>query len=309
MKTSGVIQFTNGELNFKDKFNNLLTRSIFIDTANLEEIQKWNSTGTIDGVTTNQAIMLKDGVKAKNVKKVIKAICAEMKDKPVSIELSDSTMSPEKMIEEAKQYAGLAENVVVKVPLIPDSTKSLYVINALSKLEIAVNVTAIMTFEQMILAALSTRHNIKMSFLSLFWGRSIEDHASYRSRFDFMAKNPRVGFDSKINEQPNSITTATAKFLDEGYYDKLRIIVGSIRTASMVGEAFASGAHICTTTPEILTAMLYSQRTLETIKQFDDAWKEMQLPNGELTTYNNEPYTVKMRFAMSANGSKIAKIK
>jgi transaldolase len=258
---------------------NIFNRSIFIDSSKLEEVQKWNATGAIDGVTSNQAIMLKDGIKPKNFTKVVKAICAEMKDKPVSVELTDSTASPKEMIIEARKFADLAENVVVKVPLIPDTTKSLFVIREIAKLDIAINVTTMMTFEQMILAALSARHSKKISFLSIFWGRAIEDHAKYRSRFDFMAKYPRVGLESEVNGLPQTIVSATASFLEKGGFDNLRIIVGSIRTASMVGEAFAAGGHICTITPEILNAMLFSQRSIETIKQFDDAWKEMQAGN------------------------------
>ncbi len=288
MKTSGILHITNGELSLQKGLSYNFNRSLFIDSSNIEEIQKWNATGAIDGVTSNQAIMLKEGVKPKNFIKVVKDICAEMKDKPVSVELSDSTATPDEMLDEARRYADLAENVVVKVPLIPDTTKSLFVIRELVKLDIAVNVTTIMTFEQMILAALSARYNLKTSFLSLFWGRSIEDSANYRSRFDFMANHPRVGLESEINGQPQLIVSSVATFLKEGGYDNLRIIVGSIRTASMVGEAFAAGGHICTTTPEILTSMLFSQRTVETIKQFDDAWKEMHASNGEAKPANAE---------------------
>ena len=34
---------------------------IFLDTANLEEIERWLDCGVLDGVTTNPSIMLKDG--------------------------------------------------------------------------------------------------------------------------------------------------------------------------------------------------------------------------------------------------------
>lgn len=262
---------TNQRQNFS-KFN----RALFLDSSKLDEIRKWNETGVIDGITTNQLIMLKDGIKPKDYEKVIKTICKEMKGKPVSIELTDSTASSEEMIKEAKRLNSLADNIVVKVPLIPDTTKSLYVINQLTKLNVAVNVTVMMTFEQMIMATLALRNSKKLCFISLFWGRSEEDHVEYRSRFDYMVSRPRVGLDSKVNSSPNLITEATEKFLNEGGYDNVKIIVGSIRNARMVGDAYAAGGHIVTITPEILTSMLYSQRSIETIAQFDEAWKEMQ---------------------------------
>ena len=251
-------------------------RSIFIDTSSIEEVKRWNSTGTIDGVTTNQSIMLKDGLKYKDFEKVVKLICKEMGKKPVSVEITDSNASVKEMIKEAKRMNSFASNIVVKVPLIPNTTKSLEVIQALISLDIAINVTAIMTFEQMVISALATRTCKRPSFISLFWGRSMEDQVKYRGRFDFMADYKRVGLESTVNGDPKNIVISTASFLKEGGYENPRIITGSMRTATMVGEAFAAGTHIVTITPEILISMLFSQRTKETIEQFDGDWKELQ---------------------------------
>lgn len=252
------------------------TRSIFIDTADIAEIKKWNSTGVIDGVTTNQYILVKEHISPRQFEKIIKNICSEMRNKPVSVELSDSKLSILDLVKEARRLDKLASNIVVKVPLIPNTTKSLEIIKELGKENIAVNVTLMMTFEQLTLAILATRNSKKTCFVSLFWGRTIEDHANYRSRFDFMAKYPKVGMESEVNQEPKSIVTAVRNFLDDGKINNPKIIVGSIRTASMVGEAFAAGTNIVTVTPDILLAMLYSQRTIETLEQFDGAWKEFQ---------------------------------
>ena len=251
-------------------------RAIFIDSSNLEEVKKWNATGVIGGVTTNQSIMLKDGLNFKDFQKIVKLICKEMGKKPVSVELSDSNTSIKEMIDEARKLNDLASNIVVKVPLIPNTTKSLEVIQSLVSLNIAINVTAIMTFEQMVIATLATKGNKRVSFISLFWGRSLEDQVKYRGRFDFMADYKRVGLESEVNGNPKNITSATADFLNKGGYDNPKIIVGSIRTATMAGDAFAAGANIVTITPEILLSMLFSQRTKETIEQFDQDWKKIQ---------------------------------
>lgn len=255
---------------------NAFGRSLFLDSSNLSEIRKWNETGIIDGVTTNQSILLKDKIKPENIDATIQEICDEMKGKPVSIELSNSTLSAEEMIKEAHRLNEIASNIVIKIPIVPDTTKSLVVIKRLTEDDISINATVIMTFEQMFMAALAARSSKKISFLSLFWGRSIEDETKYRGRFDFAANHQRVGFGSEINKQPKNITETTINFLKEGGYDNLRIIVGSIRTATMIGEAFAAGSHIVTATPEILEATLFSQRTIETNDQFDEAWKEIQ---------------------------------
>lgn len=254
------------------KFN----RSIFIDSSSIEEIKKWNSTGIIDGVTTNQSIMLKDGLNFKDFQKIVKLICKEMGKKPVSVELTNSSATTKEMISEAKKINAIAPNIVVKVPLIPETTKSLEVMQALVSLNIAINVTALMTFEQMVVSILTLRTSKRICFVSLFWGRSAEDHIKYRSRFDFMADYKRVGLDSEVNKHPKNIVEAASKFLREGEFDNTKIIVGSIRNATMVGDAFAAGGNIVTITPEVLMAMLFSQRTIETIDQFDQDWKKLQ---------------------------------
>ena len=251
-------------------------RAVFIDSSSTEEIKKWNATGIIGGVTTNQSIMLKDGLNLRDFKKEIKKICTEMKNKPVSVELPDSSASFKEMINEAKTMDSLAANIVVKVPLIPETTKSLQIIQTLISSNIAINVTALMTFEQMVVSILALRTSRRICFVSLFWGRSQEDHIKYRSRFDFMADYKRVGLDSDVNKHPKNIVEAASKFLREGEFDNTKIIVGSIRNATMVGDAFAAGGNIVTITPEVLMAMLFSQRTIETIDQFDQDWKKLQ---------------------------------
>lgn len=258
------------------KSNYSFNRAIFIDSSNLNEIKKWNELGVIDGVTTNQYIMLKDGIRPDEYESVIKSICKIVKSKPVSVELTDSTKKAELMVKEGKRLGQIASNIVVKVPLIPDTTKSLWVISKLIEFDIALNITTIMTFEQLVMAILATRHATKTSFVSLFWGRSIEDQATYRSRSDFVAKYPRLGLESLVNNHPKNIVREAANFLKEGGYNNPKIIVGSIRTAVMTGDAFTSGANIVTITPDVLMAMLFSQRTIETIQQFDEAWKTIQ---------------------------------
>src|SRR3989338_9103478 len=237
------------------------SRSIFIDSANFSEIQKWNATGVIDGVTTNQFIFLQDKIKSKDYHKTIKKICTEMHEKPVSVELNNSSLTEKEMIRESKELSELAENIIIKIPLIPDTVKSLKVIQALGQLNIAVNITLMMTFEQMVMAILASRTLPKTTFVSLLWGRSQEDYTKYHSRSDFMAKYHQVGTSTEINSHHRNIIRCAHDFINEGGYDNVKIIAGSIRTAAMAGEAFAAGTNIVTITPDKLTAMLFSKRT------------------------------------------------
>ncbi len=247
-------------------------RSLFLDSSKIEEVERWNDTGAIDGVTTNQSIMLKDGLTLRELKPTIKSICRIMKGRPVSIELTDSKATANEMIAEARKYREIAENIVVKVPMIPGNIKCLTVIKKLCDLKIPVNITAIMSYEQLLLAALSAREHPFPSFISLFWARSLEDHQKYRSNGEFVKNHPLLGQESAVNAHPAKITDAIGEFLRVGGYDNPKLIVGSIRNVSQVGEAFAAGGNIVTVVPTILESMLYSERTVETNADFDKSW-------------------------------------
>lgn len=251
-------------------------RSIFLDSSSVKEIEKWNATGIIDGVTTNQSIMLKDGLTLKQIVPTIKIICKIMDGKPVSIELTDSKASENEMIKEAKKYRGIANNIVVKVPMIPGSLKCLNVIKKLSDLKIPVNITAMMNYEQLVMASLAVRNHPFPSFISLFWARSIEDQEKYRTNKKFLEGHPILGMSAPVNSHPASITKAIGDFLKSGGYDVPKLIVGSIRNVSQVGDSFASGAHIVTITPKVLEEMLFSQRTIETNIDFDASWEALK---------------------------------
>jgi len=58
---------------------------IFIDSANIKEIEKWVRFGIADGVTTNPSIMLKDGIT--DIEKGAKEIAAILGGKPISVEV------------------------------------------------------------------------------------------------------------------------------------------------------------------------------------------------------------------------------
>jgi transaldolase len=251
-------------------------RGIFLDSSNVKEIEKWNAAGIIDGVTTNQSIMLKDGITLKQLEPTIKKICSIMKGRPVSIELTDSSASVEEMIKEAQKFRKLASNIVVKVPIIPGSTKSLVVIQKLGALKIPVNVTAMMTYGQLLTAALAIRNHPAPSFVSLFWARTIEDHEKYRTNSDFIKAHPTNGPEAKVDAHPSEICAKLEEFIRTGGYNVPKIIVGSIRNASQVSDAFAAGAHIVTIQPHVLEAMLFSQRTVETNADFDKSWLDLK---------------------------------
>ena len=93
----------------------------FIDTANLDQIREAQALGILDGVTTNPSLMAKEGISGDEaVQNHYKAIC-DIVDGDVSAEVIATDYQG--MIEEGKALAALHENIVVKVPMIPEGIK------------------------------------------------------------------------------------------------------------------------------------------------------------------------------------------
>src|SRR4030042_1212527 len=123
---------------------------IFIDSANLREIEKWVRFGIADGVTTNPTIMLKDGIT--DMEKGTREIAAILDGKPISVEVI--TDNPEEMISQAREFSAWAKNVVIKIPIINQfGEPCLEVIKTLENEGIRVNANASLSFGQMALSA------------------------------------------------------------------------------------------------------------------------------------------------------------
>ncbi|MDP3888452.1 MAG: transaldolase family protein, partial [bacterium] len=69
--------------------------------------------------------------------------------------------------------------------------------------------------------------------------------------------------------------TAVTEFIEKSGAGT-QIIVGSIREAEDVGDAFRAGAQIVTITPKVLEQMVFNKRTQETIEEFNQAWEKLQ---------------------------------
>jgi transaldolase len=117
---------------------------IFLDTANVDEIKEAVDFGIIDGVTTNPSLISKEGREFLPLVKEILNIVPG----PVSLEVTAE--SSEAMIKEAKEYARLSDNVVIKVPI---NFPGLKVVKELTALNIKTNVTLIFSATQALLAA------------------------------------------------------------------------------------------------------------------------------------------------------------
>lgn len=210
---------------------------IFLDSADQKEIEKWLHQGIIDGLTTNPSIMFKDGVY--DIEQGARSLCALFGDRPVSVEVT--TNDCKEMVEQARSFARWAQNVVVKIPVINENGEScLGVINTLNREGILVNTTAILSFNQAILAA-----KAGATYISIFSGRVADE-----------------------GNDPALLIRNVRQWLDAWDYTP-KIIVGSIRTVMDIQAAALAGAHIITIPPPFLAKMVDHKYTRETVRQFN----------------------------------------
>jgi transaldolase len=211
----------------------------FLDTASLTEIEELSRWGIADGVTTNQKIFLSEG--GVDFKQRVLDIC-KLVNGPISVETTKSTV-PE-LLAEAREYASWHKNIVIKVAMFGDG-KGLQVVSQLTREGIKTNMTLMMTFNQLILAA-----KAGATYVSLFYNRAKE-----------------------AGEDPVKIIRDYVAIAKESEL-KGRLIVGSIRTPEDVATAIAAGAHIMTVPTKILKQMPYNKRSEETLLEFDKAWQD-----------------------------------
>jgi transaldolase len=133
----------------------------FIDTANLDQIQEAKELGILDGVTTNPSLMAKEGISGTdNVLNHYKKIC-DITTGDVSAEVIATDFAG--IIEEGKRLAEIADNIVVKVPMILEGIKA---IRWFTDNGISTNCTLVFSPGQAILAA-----KAGATYLSPFIGR------------------------------------------------------------------------------------------------------------------------------------------
>ena len=217
---------------------------VFVDSADQKQIAQWLEQGVVDGVTTNPSIMFKDGVA--EIEEGARRLAAMLGDLPLSVEVT--TNDRVAMLEEARQFASWARNIVVKIPVINEYGEScLGVIHRLSQEGIAINSTAILSFNQAILAA-----KAGATYVSIFAGRVADE-----------------------GNDPAVVIHNVRRWLDDWEFST-RIIVGSIRTVMDIQNAALAGAHIITIPPQFLPKMVDHRYTRETVRQFvEDAQKTL----------------------------------
>lgn len=184
----------------------------FIDTANLDQIKEASDLGILDGCTTNPSLMAKEGITgAQNIRNHYKKI-ADLIDGDVSAEVISTDFDG--MIDEALSLVEIADNIVIKIPMIEAGVKAM---KYLSDRGIKTNCTLVFSAGQAILAA-----KAGASYISPFMGRV--DDISW-SGVDLIADIAEI-------------------YAIQGY--DTEILAASIRSPLHIVEAARNGADIIT---------------------------------------------------------------
>lgn len=208
----------------------------FIDTANLDEIKEINKWGILSGVTTNPSLIAKEG--DVDFKDVISQI-TEIVPGPISAEVIST--DAEGMIDEARDLAEIAENIVVKIPMTPEGMKA---VSTLSKEGIKTNVTLVFSANQALTAA-----KAGATYVSPFIGR-LDD----------------IGQDGMQVVRDISDIFST--------YDlETEIIAASIRHPRHVLLSAKAGSDIATVPYDVLKKMIVHPKTDEGIEKFLADWE------------------------------------
>jgi transaldolase len=207
---------------------------IFIDTADTDELKVAFATGLVDGVTTNPSLIAKSG---RDFKEVVADIC-KMTDGPVSAEVASTEAGT--MIEEGKALAGIASNVVVKLPLTWDGLRAC---RTLTDEGIDTNVTLCFSATQAWLAA-----KAGATYISPFVGR-LDD----------------------IGQQGMELIGEIRALYDAQDYDT-QILAASIRGAQHVKESALLGADVATIPPKVFSSLLNHPLTDKGLDAFVKDW-------------------------------------
>lgn len=217
---------------------------IYADGADLGGMLAMYADPRIAGFTTNPTLMRKAGVR--DYERFAREVLEHIPDRPISFEVFADEF--DEMERQARQIAAWGENVNVKIPITNtrgDSTVG--VIKRLSEDGIAVNITAIMTIEQVraVAAALTPRSS---AIVSVFAGRIAD-----------------------TGRDPVPHMRACIEALSE--HPRAALLWASPREILNLLQADDVGCHIITMTNDLLAKMAAIDKdlgefSLETVKMF-----------------------------------------
>lgn len=209
----------------------------FIDTANLDEIKEANELGLIDGVTTNPSLVAKEG--DVDFKEHLAKICAIVKG-DISAEVT--ALDTEGMLNEGRDLAKVAANVVIKVPLTLDGLKACRTFRAEGT---KVNVTLCFSAAQALLAA-----KAGASYISPFIGR-IDD----------------------VGQDGMQLIRDIVQIYDN-YGFETEVLAASIRHPMHIVDCALAGADVATIPFKVIQQLVKHPLTDKGLEGFLSDWKK-----------------------------------
>ena len=217
---------------------------LFADGADKAQILQAQANPLIKGFTTNPTLMRAAGVK--DYEAFAREILTVVTDKPISYEVFADDFS--EMERQAHKIAGWAKNVYVKIPITNTKREpSIELIRRLSHSGVKVNVTAILTMEQVRNTAAALAGG-EPSVVSVFAGRIAD-----------------TGLD------PVPFMTEAVKLVSP--HAGMELLWASPRELLNIFQANDIGCHIITATDSVLSKLKIvgkdlDQYSLETVQMF-----------------------------------------
>lgn len=212
---------------------------LFLDTAVIDEIRTVHSWGVLDGVTTNPTLFAKAG--GGTYPEVLEEICG-ITPGPVSAEVVADDFDG--MLSEGREFAKIAPNIVVKVPM---SETGLHAISVFAEEGIKTNCTLIFSANQGLLAA-----KAGASLLSPFVGR-LDD----------------------INQDGMDVIRELSAIIEIHGYES-EVLVASVRSPRHVTDGALAGAGVATLPFKVFKQMVHHPLTDKGIAQFKADWADAQ---------------------------------
>lgn len=263
---------------------------VFYDSANLEHFKRWFETHILGGATTNPVLFQKEGI-LDVVSHIDKMIQISGVGFPISIEIPDTDMAKDEMIELALKYKNrFPQNAVIKVPMDPrDPHKGFEVMYKLGQEGVRVNATIGVSMGQLVGAAEALRLSNANgdNYISLFWGRREEarkqiiaaklEEVKIKMESELSLKEIEL-ISKQVSETIPDAAGTLIMTLNYLKYHSLatRVIVGSIRSVDQIEKAFSIGADIVTIPPKLIEEWMYTQRGVETADQFNQAYRDVK---------------------------------
>ena len=217
---------------------------LFQDGAELNSMIEARRRGLVSGFTTNPTLMRKAGIS--DYKAFARKVIAEIPDLPISFEVFSDDF--ETMEREAREIASWGGNTYIKIPITNTKGESAGpLIRKLSRENFSLNVTAMLTIDQVELVAAEANPTARM-IVSMFAGRIAD-----------------TGVD------PIPVMSRAVDLLK--HLPRAELLWASPREVLNVIQAEDCGCHIITATPDIIAKIAIlgkdlRQYSLETVRMF-----------------------------------------